>query len=169
MRLYCIVHNSVVPTPPPSFLFTIIHRSGRQVKNGKAWRLHHVCGCKVDVGREGLVSKYVRTKLESRFVNTTSFNHTKVCSRALKRMIQCIVLAVGPLPSSRPPVVIHMMIAPGPFPCCCPASGRELGQSQEVSLNMVFVELNRNKVGNFLHISALQEIVMMCLGPIHPS
>ena len=102
-------------------------------------------------------------------VKTTSFDHAKVCGRALKRMIQFIVLAVGPLPSSHPPVVIHMTKAPRPFPCCCTASGRKLGKGQEVSLNMVFVEGYRNKVGNFLHISALQEMAMMCLGPIHPS
>ena len=144
-------------------------------------------GCKVDVGGEGPIFANMYT-LSSKAgllpVKTTSFDHAKVCGRALKCMIQFIVLAVGPLPSSRPPssrppssrppssrppVVIHMTKAPGPFPCCCTASGRKLGKGQEVSLNMVFVEGYRNKVGNFLHISALQEIVMMCLGPIHPS
>ena len=132
---------------------------------------HSSCVWLVDVGGEGPIFKYVHTKLESRFVliKTRSFDHAKVCGRALKCIIQFIVLAVGPLPSSHPPVVTHMTKAPRPFPCCCTASGRKLGKGQEVSLNMVFVEGYRNKVGNFLHISALQEMAMMCLGPIHPS
>jgi len=158
---------------------------------------HSSCVWLVDVGGEGPIFANMYT-LSSKAgllpVKTTSFDHAKVCGRALKCMIQFIVLAVGPLPSSRPPssrppsshppssrppssrppssrppVVIHMTKAPRPFPCCCTASGRKLGKGQEVSLNMVFVERYRNKVGNFLHISALQEIVMMCLGPIHPS
>ena len=145
---------------------------------------HSSCVWLVDVCGEGPIfaNMYMYT-LSSKAgllpVKTTSFDHAKVCGRVLKRMIQFIVLAVGPLPSSHPPsspppsshppVVIHMTKAPRPFPCCCTASGRKLGKGQEVSLNMVFVERYRNKVGNFLHISALQEIVMMCLRPIHPS
>ena len=46
------------------FVSTIIHRSGRPAKNGeRPGSTHHMSGHEVDVGREGLILKYVYTKL----------------------------------------------------------------------------------------------------------
>ena len=59
-------------------------------------------GCKVDVGGEGLIFKYVCTKLESktylsrRVVSIMLTSGVQNCNRALEQMIQCIVLAVAP-------------------------------------------------------------------------
>ena len=58
---------------PPSFLPSIcIHNNAREgktgEKRGRPGSIHHVNGCEVDVGREGLIFKYIRTKLESEFL-----------------------------------------------------------------------------------------------------
>ena len=64
-------------------------------------------GREVDVGGEGPILKYIRTKLESEFLTSrvvyiTLRSEARKCSRALERMVLCVVLAVGPL---LPPVV----------------------------------------------------------------
>ena len=56
------------------FTLSIIHRSGKAVKNGRRPGLiHHMSGREVDVGGKGLMFKYVPTKLES-----GSFNRANV-------------------------------------------------------------------------------------------
>ena len=48
---------NLVPRPPLffalQFAFSIIHKSGRERS------IHHVSGCKVDIGGQGLIFKYV--------------------------------------------------------------------------------------------------------------
>ena len=72
--------SSLVPRPPPFYLpfaFTIIHGSGRPGS------IHHVSGREVDVGGEGPIFKFKRTKLESEFLtgqDESSFHHAKVWS-----------------------------------------------------------------------------------------
>ena len=72
-RWGCVSTVASLPGLPRCFLpfaFTIIHGSGRPMKNGedpKAF-ITWVDGCEVDVVGEGLVFKYVRSKLESEFL-----------------------------------------------------------------------------------------------------
>ena len=47
------------------FAFPIIHGSE---KRGRPGSIHHVSGREVDVGGEGAIFKYIRTKLESEFL-----------------------------------------------------------------------------------------------------
>ena len=62
-------------------------------------------GCKVDVRREGPIFKYIRTKLESKFlsgqrrvVSFTLRSGVRKHGRVLERMDLYVVLAGGPLP-----------------------------------------------------------------------
>ena len=78
-------------------------------------------GREVDVGGEGPIFKYARTKLESEFLTITLRSGVRKRGRALERMVLCVVLAVGPLPGPptstlRLPDVIHVMNAPRPSP-----------------------------------------------------
>ena len=51
------------------FAFTIIHGNGRPAKKwGRPESIYHVSGREVDVRREGLIFKYICTKLESEFL-----------------------------------------------------------------------------------------------------
>ena len=63
---------SLVPRPPPFLPSVCVHNNTRERKTGKKQGrlgiIHHVSGCKVDVGGEGPIFKYVRTKLESKFL-----------------------------------------------------------------------------------------------------
>ena len=81
-------------------------------------------GREVDIGREGAIFKYIRTKLDSCFllVNTRSFHHAKVWIPKTWWRIQTDdpgrCLGIGPLPTPtsipHPPDVIHVMNAPRP-------------------------------------------------------
>ena len=63
-----------VPGLPPRFdlpfAFTTIHRieDRRKLKQGRPGSIHYVSGHEVDVGGEGPIFKYMRTKLESEFL-----------------------------------------------------------------------------------------------------
>ena len=64
---------------PPMFfffsLFSLRSVSGRLVKKPRRPRsIHYVSGRKVDVGGEGPIFKYVRTKLESEFLTGQDSN-----------------------------------------------------------------------------------------------
>ena len=52
------------------FAFTIIHRSRRPAKKkrGRPGSIDHVSGHDVDAGGEGPIFKYIRSKLESKFL-----------------------------------------------------------------------------------------------------
>ena len=63
----------IQPCFQASLVFTFhlcsqIQESGRLAKTGKAWEQISHKWCKVNVGEEGLIFKYVRTKLESKFL-----------------------------------------------------------------------------------------------------
>ena len=49
-----------------------VHNNTRERKTGEKWgrpeSIHHMSGCEVDVGREGPIFNYIRTKLESEFL-----------------------------------------------------------------------------------------------------
>ena len=65
------VPTILVPRPPP-FLFSVCaHNNTRErmtgEKRGRPGSIHYVSGREVDVGREGPIFKYIRTKLESEF------------------------------------------------------------------------------------------------------
>ena len=81
---------SLVPRPIPFFLFafTTIHESGRLAKD-----------------REGLGGWKWVSYWSRRVVSITLRSGVQNCSRALEWMMQCVVLAVGPLPPLRPPHV----------------------------------------------------------------
>ena len=58
---------------PPLFLPSVcVHNNTRERKTIERWgrpgSIHHVSGCEVDVGGEGPIFKYIRTKLESEFL-----------------------------------------------------------------------------------------------------
>ena len=86
----------------------------------KTGSIHHVSGREVDVGGEGLIfveSEFLTSKDE--YFSITLRSGVQKCGRALKRIVLCVVLAVGlppPTSTSRPPDVIHMMNAPRPSP-----------------------------------------------------
>ena len=69
------------------FAVTIIHRSGRPVKNGEGLyrSIHHMSGREVDIGGEGRYSNMYVLNLKVSFllVKTSSFNHTNVWSTKL--------------------------------------------------------------------------------------
>ena len=111
--------NTLVSRPPLFFVlrfaFSIIHGSGRARKAGKAWsHSSHEW-----MRGEEPIFKYVTNKLQKRVsyrwrrvVLTTLMSWVQNCGRALKRMIQCVVFAVGPLPLTSfwcPPDITHMM------------------------------------------------------------
>ena len=57
------------------------------MKNGEGLgAFRHVSGCEVEIGAEGAIFKYVRTKLESEFVTgqDISFAYAKVWSPKLR-------------------------------------------------------------------------------------
>ena len=112
-RVYCIyLPSSLVPWPLLFLPSICIQNNTREWKIGEKRRrpgnIHNVSGCKVNVGGEGPIFKYVRTKLESNFllVKTSSFDHANSsspnCNRAFEQIIQCVVLAP---PSLCPPCV----------------------------------------------------------------
>ena len=65
------------------------------------------------------------------------------CDRALERMFQCVVYAVGPLPPSRPPDIIHVMNVPRLSPALrqpciiVNANGGGLGMRLEVAVEVL--------------------------------
>ena len=83
-------------------------------------------GHEVDVGGEGLIFKYVCTKLESEFfyrsrriVFIMLRSGARKRGRALERMVLCVVWQLKPSPPMStlcPPDVIHVMNAPRPSP-----------------------------------------------------
>ena len=54
---------SLVPKP---LLFYLNMETSE--KWGRSGSIHHMSGCEVDVGEEGSIFEYVRTKLESKFL-----------------------------------------------------------------------------------------------------
>ena len=67
--LHC---TSLIPRPPPFLPFFCVHYNTRErrtsEKQGRPGSIHHVSGREVDVGGEGPIFKYARTKLESEFL-----------------------------------------------------------------------------------------------------
>ena len=63
---------SLVPRPPPFLPSVCFHNNTWEQKTGekrgRAGSIYHVSGSKVDVGGEGAIFKYVRTKLEGEFL-----------------------------------------------------------------------------------------------------
>ena len=74
------IKGNLIPKPSP-FAFTIIHRSGRPAKTGKAWE-HSSCEWTRGGRRGGLIFKYIVLNLKVSFlsVKTSSFHHAKVRS-----------------------------------------------------------------------------------------
>ena len=76
--LVAIIHgflpalDSLVPRPPPFLSSVCVHNNTRErktsEKRGRPGSIHHVSGHEVDVGGEGPIFKYIRTKLESEFL-----------------------------------------------------------------------------------------------------
>ena len=63
---------SLVPRPPLFLPSICIHNNTQErktgEKRGRPGSIHHVSGREVDVGGEGPIFKYIRTKLESEFL-----------------------------------------------------------------------------------------------------
>ena len=63
---------SLVPRPPLFLPSICVHNNTREQKNGekqgRPGSIHHMSGREVDVGGEGPIFKYMRTKLESEFL-----------------------------------------------------------------------------------------------------
>ena len=76
-------------------LFLNTREGNTSEKQGKPGSIHHMSGCKVDVerGEKGQCSSMYMYMLN---LKASSFDHANVWSP--KWMIQCVVLAVGPLP-----------------------------------------------------------------------
>ena len=73
LDLYREVHvTSLVPRPAPFLPSVCVHNNTRDRKTGKKWgrpgSIRHVSGREVDVGGEGPIFNYIRTKLESEFL-----------------------------------------------------------------------------------------------------
>ena len=66
--------TSLVPRPPPFLPSVCVDNNTWEQKTGekrgRPGSIHHVSGREVDVGGEGLIFKYVWTKLESEFFNS---------------------------------------------------------------------------------------------------
>ena len=64
--------GSLVPRPPPFLPSVCVHNNTWDRKTGKKWgrpgRIRHVSGHEVDVGGEGPIFNYIRTKLKSEFL-----------------------------------------------------------------------------------------------------
>ena len=67
-----MANSSLVPRPPLFLPSVCIHNNTREWKTDekreRPGSIHHVSGREVDVGGEGPIFKYVRTKLESEFL-----------------------------------------------------------------------------------------------------
>ena len=65
-------HPSLVPRPPLFLPSVGVHNNTWErktsEKRGKPRSIHHMSGREVDIGREGLIFKYICTKLESKFL-----------------------------------------------------------------------------------------------------
>ena len=129
--MYCMGGGvSLVPRSPPFLHSVCVHNNTRKRKTDKKKRgrpgsIHHVSGYEVDIGGRGWCSNtYILTWKQVyywwRVVSSTLTSGVQNCDTVLEQMIQCIVLAVGPLPfpasTSHPPDVIHVMKAPRPSP-----------------------------------------------------
>ena len=60
-----LVQDSLVPRPLQFLPSVCVHINTRERKTGKAWEHSSRSECELDVGEEGPIFKYVRTKLES--------------------------------------------------------------------------------------------------------
>ena len=93
------------------FAFTIIHGSRRPANNGEGLGAFITW---VDIGGRSQYSNMCILNLKVSFfrsrrvVSITLPSGVRNCNRALERMIQCIVLSVGPLPPTSNPPRIHL-------------------------------------------------------------
>ena len=104
------------------FAFTIIHRIRRPAKNWEGLGVFITCVARWTWGADIQIRNILNLKpicyRSRRVVSITLRSGVQNCGRALKQIIQCIVLAVGtlPLPStSHLPDIIHVINVPRPF------------------------------------------------------
>ena len=120
--------HSLVARPPPFLPPICIHNNNTQEqktgeKRERPGSIHHVSGREVDIGGEGPIFKYIRTKLVSytyRSRRVVSVMLYKVWSLKMRYSTR----TDGPArcfgswtpPPRRPPDVFHVMNAPRPSP-----------------------------------------------------
>ena len=137
------VYLSLVPRPPPFLPSICVYNNTQERMIGEKWgrpgNIRHMSGRMVDIGGRGRCSNMYALNLKASFFtckkNSLVCPHwsPKTAGEALEWMIQCIVLAVGPLSPYVHLVSTHMMNAPrsspfftGPlFPCVIVNANRQ--------------------------------------------